>query len=198
MKQRNGVSECPGDEQDSDAFTMYSIQSCPYSPAPKVPLYTGQYYLLLKLIHLSTSVAQIYAALVVGGFGTGVFSQASISVAQSPVPPEEIPMAVDFMTYAQVGGSTIALAIANTVFTIRATDQITQLIPGESVAAVQVMISGANSAFLNSLDGVLRTHVLNDIVTSITNALTLDLTAGALAVVVAVCLQRGKIAHTLG
>lgn len=150
---------------------------------------------LLKIVHLSTSVAQIYGALVVGGIGTGVFSQAGFSVAQSLVPPDEIPMAVGFMTCAQVGGSAIALAIANTVFTNRATNQITQLLPGESVAAVQAMISGANSALLDSLDGVLRTKVLTAIVTAITDALTLDLTAGALALVVAVFLRRGRMNH---
>jgi hypothetical protein len=46
---------------------------------------------LLKITKLSTSVAQIYGALVVGGIGTGVFSQASFSVAQSLVPVKEIP-----------------------------------------------------------------------------------------------------------
>lgn len=153
---------------------------------------------LLQIVTLSTGVAHIYGALVVGGIGTGVFSQAGFSVAQSLVPPEEIPMAVGFMTCAQVGGSAIALSIANTVFLNRATNQITQLLPDQSLGAVQAMISGSNSALLNSLDGALRTDVLNAIVTSITDALTLDTTAGALALVVAVFLRRGKMHHAHG
>jgi hypothetical protein len=153
---------------------------------------------LLKVVNLSTSVGHIYGALVVGGIGTGVFSQAGFSVAQSLVPPEEIPMAVGFMTCAQVGGSAIALSIANTIFLNRATALVTQLLPGEPVDAVQAMISGSNRALLDGLDGALRTEVLNAVVTSITDALTLDLTAGALALVLAVFLRREKMDQSHG
>lgn len=153
---------------------------------------------LLKIITLTTSVGQIYGALVIGGIGTGVFSQASFSVAQSLVPPEEIPMAVGFMTCAQVGGSAIALSVANTLFLNRATVQIMDLLPNQSQASVQAMISGANSALLDSLNETLRTDVLNAIVNSITDALVLDLTAGAIAIVVAIFLRRTKMSHTHG
>ncbi|KAJ5655541.1 hypothetical protein N7507_007491 [Penicillium longicatenatum] len=153
---------------------------------------------LLKIITLTTSVGQIYGALVIGGIGTGVFSQAGFSVAQSLVPPEEIPMAVGFMTCAQVGGSAIALSVANTLFLNRATVQIMDLLPNQSQANVQAMISGANSALLDSLNEKLRTNVLEAIVNSITDALVLDLTAGAIAIVVAVFLRRTKMSHTHG
>ncbi|KAA8652894.1 hypothetical protein EYZ11_011210 [Aspergillus tanneri] len=153
---------------------------------------------LLKITQLSTNVAQIYGALVVGGIGTGVFSQAGFSVAQFLVPVEEIPMAVGFMACAQVGGSAIALSIANTVFLNRATVQIRDLLPQESLESVQGMISGANSALLNSLDKDLRTDVLSAIVNSITDALVLDLTAGCIAVFLPVFLRRTKMSHTSG
>ncbi|KAL2139965.1 hypothetical protein VTI28DRAFT_4442 [Corynascus sepedonium] len=107
-------------------------------------------------------------------------------------------MAVGFMTCAQVGGSTIALSIANTIFLNRATTQITQILPDKPGSAVQAMISGANRALLRSLDGAVRTDVRNAIVTSITDALTLDVTAEALTLVVALFLRRGKMNQAHG
>ncbi|OTA98037.1 hypothetical protein M426DRAFT_28840 [Hypoxylon sp. CI-4A] len=148
---------------------------------------------LLQLIKVSTNVSLVYGALVVGGLGTGVFSQASFSVAQSLVPVEEVSMAVGFMTCAQVGGSAIALSIANTVFLNRATVQLTSLLPNEHVVSVQAMISGANNELLNSLSSTLRADVLNAIVDSIKDALVLDLTAGAIAFVVEAFLRRTKM-----
>ncbi|KAJ5589345.1 hypothetical protein N7537_012023 [Penicillium hordei] len=153
---------------------------------------------LLKITTLTTSVGQIYGALVIGGIGTGVFSQAGFSVAQSLVPPEEIPMAVGFMTCAQVGGSAIALSIANTLFLNRATVQIMDLLPTESETTIQAMISGANTALLDSLNAALRTDVLKAIVNAITDALVLNLTAGCIAVLVAVFLRRTKMSQTHG
>ncbi|KAL2867463.1 MFS general substrate transporter [Aspergillus lucknowensis] len=153
---------------------------------------------LLQIVDLSTNVAQIYGALVVGGIGTGVFSQASFSVAQSLVAVEEIPMAVGFITCAQVGGSAIALSIANTVFLNRATVQITNLLPDVSRDEVQAMISGANSRLLDSLGEAVRTDVLAAIVDSISDAFVLDLTAGCVAVLLALFLRRTKMVHQAG
>ncbi|KAJ5611901.1 hypothetical protein N7528_009006 [Penicillium herquei] len=155
---------------------------------------------LLKITTLTTSVGQIYGALVIGGIGTGVFSQASFSVAQSLVPPEEIPMAVGFMTCAQVGGSAIALSIANTIFLNRATAQIMDFLPNQSKDSVQALISGANNSLLDSLSETLRTDVVGAIVKAITDSLVLDLTAGAIAIVVALFLRRTKmsLAHGSG
>jgi hypothetical protein len=107
-------------------------------------------------------------------------------------------MAVGFMTCAQVGGSAIALSIANTVFLNRATVEIMDLIPTESETNIQAMISGANAALLDSLSAALRTDVLKAIVTAITDALILDLTAGCIAVLVAVFLRRTKMSQTHG
>lgn len=44
------------------------------------------------------------------------FPQAGIPLAKALVVAEEFPMAVGFMTCPQVGGSAIALTVANTVF----------------------------------------------------------------------------------
>lgn len=153
---------------------------------------------LLKVVGLSTSVTHIYGALVAGGIGVGLFSQAGFAVAQSLVPPEEITMAVGFMNTGQLGGSTIALAIANAIFLNRATIQIMGLVPGQSVTAVQAMIAGSNNALMASLSDETRLGVLKAIVTSITDALTLALTSGAVALAAAVFLGNGKMQFASG
>ncbi|KAL4789040.1 major facilitator superfamily domain-containing protein [Aspergillus venezuelensis] len=153
---------------------------------------------LLTIIDVDTSVAQIYGALVVGGIGTGIFLQASFTVAQSLVPVEEMSMTVGFITCGQVGGSAIALSIANTVFLNRATAQVSALLPDQTGEQIQGLISGGNRELLSSLDTALRMDVLSALVRAITDAFVLDLTAGCVAVILAVFLERRKMSFTSG
>ncbi|BDD63013.1 hypothetical protein MAP00_007963 [Monascus purpureus] len=73
------------------------------------------------------------------------------------------------------------------------------LLPTESETNIQAIISGANAELLDSLSAALRTDVvLKAIANAITNALVLDLTAGCIAVLVAVFLRRTKMSQTHG
>lgn len=71
---------------------------------------------MLFHVSLTISTAYIYAALVLGGLGTGLFVNAPFAIAQWLVSAEEIALAVGFITCAQVAGVTISLATANAVF----------------------------------------------------------------------------------
>ena len=151
---------------------------------------------MLFHVTLTTSTAYIYVALVFGGLGTGAFVNAPFAIAQWIVPPEEIALAVGFITCAQVAGVTISLAVANAVFLNLAENSITDLLPGVAKADVQAAITGVGGAFLRTLDPEMQRGVLGAIVVAIQRVYVLGITAGVVAVVLALGMSRAPI--TLG
>lgn len=148
---------------------------------------------MLFYVSLTISTAYIYAALVFGGLGTGLFVNAPFAIAQWLVPPEEIALAVGFITCAQVSGVTISLAIGNAVFLTVAENSITELLPGVAKADVQAAITGVGGAFLRTLSPELQRAVLRAIVVAIQRVFILGITAGVLAVVLALGMSRAAI-----
>lgn len=148
---------------------------------------------MLFHVSLTISTAYIYAALVLGGLGTGLFVNAPFAIAQWLVPPEEIALAVGFITCAQVAGVTISLAVANGVFLNLAENSITALLPGVAKADVQAAITGVGGAFLRTLDPTMQKRVLEAIVMAIQRVFILGIAAGALAVVLSLAMSRAAI-----
>lgn len=120
-------------------------------------------------IDVDTSASRVYGYSIILGFGTGLFAQASFSVAQATVEPEFIASAVGFTTCAQVSSVTIALAIANSVFLNKSKAAISVILPDVPMADIQAAITGAGSAFVASLSGAVKREVLVAIVTSMSN-----------------------------
>lgn len=148
---------------------------------------------MLFHVSLTISTAYIYAALVLGGLGTGLFINAPFAIAQWLVPPEEIALAVGFITCAQVTGCTISLAVANAVFLNLAENAITDLLPGVAKEDVQAAITGVGGAFLRTLDPAMQKRVLEAIVVAIQKVFVLGITAGVMAVVLALGMSRVAI-----
>ena len=148
---------------------------------------------MLFHISLTISTTYIYAALVLGGLGTGFIVNAPFAIAQWLVPPEEIALAVGFITCAQVAGVTISLAIGNAVFLNLAQNSITALLPGTPRAEVQAAITGVGGAFLKTLDEEMQVRILGAIVEALRNTFILGLTAGVLAAALSLCMSRNPI-----
>ena len=148
------------------------------------------------LFHLSLTISTtyVYAALVLGGLGTGLFVNAPFAIAQWIVPPEEIAEAVGFITCAQVAGVTISLAMGNAIFLNVAENSITSLLPGVAKTDAQAAITGLGGKFLRTLDAETQRMVLRAIVDAIRKAFILGITAGALAVVLSLLMSREPIA----
>lgn len=149
---------------------------------------------MLFHVSLTISTAYIYVALVFGGLGTGAFVNAPFAIAQWLVPPEEIALAVGFITCAQVAGITIALGVANAVFLNLAENSIADLLPGVAKADVQAAISGVGGAFLRTLDPEMQRKVRGAVVVAIQRVFVLGIAAGAVAVVLALGMSRAAIA----
>jgi len=123
----------------------------------------------------------------------GMFLQASFSVAQAVVEPENVPSAVGFITLAQFLGITMALAIANSIFLNESTKRIAQVLPNMPQSDIKAAIEGAASGFVNSLDPQTKIQVLGAIVKAIDKTYILVITAGSLVSVLSLFMKREKL-----
>ncbi|TVY20068.1 Efflux pump patC [Lachnellula arida] len=148
---------------------------------------------LMYTVDQSTSIARVYGYTILIGFGDGLFAQASFSIAQAIVDPALIASAVGFITCAQVSGSTIALAISNSVFLNKSQTSIQAILPQTPIKEIQEAIAGAGSAFVKSLSPEIRDQVLDAIVTAMSKTYVLVITAGALVTVLSLAMKREKL-----
>ena len=150
---------------------------------------------LMYTVKLDTSISKIYGYTVLLGIGGGMYAQASFAVAQVKVQPHEIPSAIGFISLAQLGGGTIALAIANSVFLNQATNGILAILPHEPRSVVQSAVSGAGSIFFQTLDPSVKTAVLGVVTQAISRVYILSITGAALSIVLAVFMSREKVSN---
>jgi hypothetical protein len=148
---------------------------------------------LMYTVNTDSSISCVYGYSIIIGFGAGLFVQASLSVTQAVVEPHLIPSAVSFMTCAQVSGVTIALAIANSIFLNKSQTGIEKILPGVPVAEIQSAIAGAGSQFVDSLSGGVKLELLEVIVSAMSKAYILVITAGLLVTVLSIALKRERL-----
>lgn len=148
---------------------------------------------MLFHITLTINAGYIYGALVLGGLGTGFFVNAPFAIAQWLVPEEEIPLAVGFITCAQVAGVTFSLAIGNAVFLNLSQNSIQRILPGVPKSDVQGAISGAGGPFLGTLPLDTQKRVLEAIIGAIQRVFILGIAAGCLAVLLSFFMSRKPI-----
>jgi predicted MFS family arabinose efflux permease len=148
---------------------------------------------LMYTIDANSSTSAVYGYSTLVGIGVGCFIQASFSVAQALVPPEQVPQAVGFITCGQIGGITIAQAIANSVFLNTATSGIAALLPGASGADITDAVAGVGSSFVNGLTESQKEGVLVAIIGGMGKSYIGVIAAGALTVVLSLGLSRKRM-----
>lgn len=148
---------------------------------------------LLFTVDEHSSIARVYGYSILAGTGAGAFVQAGFSVAQGKVDFMDIPLAIGFITAGQIGGSTISLAIANSVFLNGATTDIGALLPDQPKAAIQSAVAGASAGLFESLNEDMRDAVTAAIVDNMKYVYVLAVTAGALLVIMSVFMKREKL-----
>lgn len=149
--------------------------------------------LLTATVDIQTSSGAIYGYSVLCGFGSGLFVQASFAVAQAKVAPAAIPLTVAFLGCGQITGITLALTISHSLFLNQATDRIARILPNTPHTAVQQAVTGADSAFLDTLLPAEKAKVLDAIVDSICRVYPMVIAAGAVAVVLALFMKRERL-----
>ncbi|TVY18176.1 Efflux pump [Lachnellula arida] len=148
---------------------------------------------LLYTIDLQTSNARLYGFSILIGTGAGFSLQLPFSVVQSLVPPESIPKAVAFVTFAQLGAPSVVLSVANAIYLNEAKNNIARAITTISGSTVTEILSGVGSATFVTLDGAQQQIILEFIVGGLNRAYILSMTSGALAVILSLFLSRGKM-----
>lgn len=148
---------------------------------------------LMFTVDMNTSTSAVYGYSALSGLGSGMFVQASFSVAQALVSPSEIPSAVGFITCGQITGITIGLAVANAVFLNKAEDGIMMILPDTPVEQIQGAIAGVGSQFVHSLSPEVQGKVLYEIVEAMSKAYIGCIAAGALVIVMSLFLKRERL-----
>jgi MFS family permease len=148
---------------------------------------------LMYTINQDSSTSRVYGYTVLIGAGVGMFLQASFSVAQAVVDPENIAPAIGFITLAQFVGITVALAIANAILLNASQNKIQIILPDVPAAEIQAAILGARSGLVQSLSSSLKARVLDAIVSAISTTYILVITGGTLTAILSLLMRREKL-----
>jgi MFS family permease len=148
---------------------------------------------LMCTVKMDTSVGRIYGYAVILGLGVGLWVQASFSVAQASVKPNQVASAVGFITLSQFAGITIAMAIANTLFLNDCLASISRILPDLSQEQIQAAIQGSRNSFLSELAPEVRAQVLAAVVAGISKTYVLVIAAGALVAVLSLFMKRERL-----
>lgn len=148
---------------------------------------------LLYTVSIETSDARLYGYSILIGTGVGCFLQLPFSVVQSLVPPQSIPKAIGFVTFAQLGAPSLMLAVANAVFLNEAANNISKSFPRIPRDAIISILSGVGSSTFAGLDQGSQTKILQLIVAGLDKGYIVTMTLAALAVVLSIFLHRGKM-----
>lgn len=141
----------------------------------------------------ATSASNIYGYSILIAIGSGGYSQASFSVMQAKVDPKLISQATAFIGCGQLGGITVALAVANTLFINYAQNGISAVLPNAPRATILGAISGAGGPFFGSLNDLQRTQVLQTLVSAIDRTYIMVIVGGAVTILLALVMKREKL-----
>ncbi|KAF2490010.1 putative efflux pump antibiotic resistance protein [Lophium mytilinum] len=148
---------------------------------------------LMYTIDQTASESRVYGYTVLMGVGTGMFAQASFSVAQAVVEGENVAPAIAFITLAQFMGMTLSLALANAILLNSSQAQIQRILPDVAPAAIQGAVLGARSGLVQSLAPEVKDRVLGAIVSAIDKTYLLVVAGGALTAVLSLGMRRDKL-----
>ncbi|RYP27089.1 hypothetical protein DL768_011336 [Monosporascus sp. mg162] len=138
---------------------------------------------LMYTVDANASDAQVYAYTAILGTGAGVYFNVPFSAAQACTDPDLIPVAVGFISFAQLASPAMSIAIANAVFLSQSTQNIASLLPGADETLVHGIISGVEKSYVDSLDPPTRDALIGIIVGAMRNAYVLVIAAGALTLI---------------
>lgn len=148
---------------------------------------------LMYTVRADTSLARIYGYTVMLGSGAGMWLQASLSVAQAVVKPQDVPAAVGLVMLGQFVGICISLAIANTVFLNEARRAIQAILTSVSAETIGSAIQGSMGGFLDTLEPDVRSRVLDAIIVAMDKVYILVIAAGGVTAVLSLFMKRVRL-----
>ena len=148
---------------------------------------------LMYTIDQDDSESRVYGYATMIGVGTGMFSQAGISIAQAVVDDANVAPAIGFITLAQFSGITLSLALANAILLNESQSEIRRILPDVPLADIQRAIMGARSGLVQNLSEDVQRRVLDAIVQAIDKTHILVIVGGALAAILSLQMPLEKL-----
>ncbi|KAL1897855.1 hypothetical protein Sste5346_003707 [Sporothrix stenoceras] len=152
--------------------------------------------LLYRYLNPDTAISTIYGLTVLGAIGTGLLVQAGFQVGTLVIKdPADMGHVISVQNVSQIGGQVLCLVIAGQIFQSVATNKLRAVLSGLGYtdADIQSAVAGSRSALFESLQGDLRDRAIRAITEAIQATYVPVLAAGALIVVVAICMRREKL-----
>lgn len=135
---------------------------------------------LLYTVDQYTPLARIYGYEILLGLGSGAATQLTFAVASIKVAPGDVGRSTGWEAFAQLGGPTVTLGMAQAVFVNRAQSAVAALLPGLSAAEVSGIISNPDSPLLRGQKPEVQLQVVDAVVRAMSNAYIICLVAGCL------------------
>lgn len=139
---------------------------------------------LMFTITTSTTNAAIYGFSILIGCGSGVYLQLPFAAAQTEVEPSLIPVAVGFISFAQLGAPALMLSVANAIFLNTTTARLLKLLPEFDLKIITRIISGVGENYLTSLDAETRSQAVTTIIEGMSYSYILVFASGAITLVI--------------
>ena len=150
---------------------------------------------LMYCVNERTDVAAIYGFEVLIAIGAGLTQQIGYSVAPVKVEQHEIPAAIGFINVAQLGSTTIALAIPGSIFQNLGFHFLQDALVeyNFSVADLRSALAGVQSVVLTHGSARVKDLAIGAIVHTISSLYALVIAAGSLTLVASFFMRREKL-----
>jgi MFS family permease len=148
---------------------------------------------LMYTVDEYTSNAKIWGYTILLGAGAGAFVQLSFTVIQQKVEKNKTPVAVGFLTFAQLVGPAVALCISNAVFLNEAVAGVQDKIPKMPRERILTMISSASTDLITGMSADQRGETIRVIVKAISKPYVLSMTAGIMTLIMSVLMKPEKL-----
>ena len=151
--------------------------------------------LFYAAVDVDTPASRIYGYSVLLALGAGLSQMAAYSVAPTEVALHRVPDAVGFINMAQIGSSVIALTIGSSVFQNVGFRHVAAALTGLgfSDAEMKAALSGRRSAVFMQVSHEVRQRLIKAILMTVNDEYILIITAGAVGLVAASMMKRGKL-----
>ena len=151
--------------------------------------------LLTKYLDPSTSPATIYGLSIITAFGTGLAMLTGYSIASLTTAPENAGAALSMQNVSQLGGQTIALAVAGQIYHSVAVANLRSVLSIQDFSDedIESAVAGVQSKVLEQVHGTLRREVIQAVVSAMQKVFVLIPVAGAVMLLTALCMKREKL-----
>ena len=149
----------------------------------------------LYTIEVDTPHGRIYAYLIIGGIGCGLYSMNAGPVMAARVAKEYVSDASAIFACVDTLCGTLAVGVTNSIFINQATSNIQKVLPGTPRATVQDAIAGVGASLTDQLSPQLKFEGLQAVLNAIKDAWVQMIATAALSLVLSLFLRKGRLSE---